>query len=237
MRSELMQRWSTLLVAAATLALPAIAVAKDETHHDAEALKQNFLAEHEIGRRYEIDPDKLPLPKSGAIVTNRALTLPYTGQTPQVPPGFSVTPFATGLANPRRLLVLPNGDVLVAEQSVGYLTLLRGVNGSGHAAWIERHVEDLNKPYGLAWRDDSVLVADQDGIWQVPHQIGALRAGRAQQQRVEQVPPQERKPVQGAYGAQMLTDKGVFGIVQGHQNRALVIDPKSGALFVGVGSS
>jgi len=82
-----------------------------------------------------------------------------------------------------------------------------------------------------------VLVADQDGIWQVPHQLGALRAGRAQQQRVEQVPPQERKPVQGAYGAQMLTDKGVFGIVQGHQNRALVIDPKSGALFVGVGSS
>ena len=41
----------------------------------------------------------------------------------------------------------------------------------------------------------------------------------------------------GAYGAQMLTKKGVFGIVQGHQNRDLVIDPKTGALFVGVGSS
>ena len=56
--------------------------------------------------------------------------MPYDGQTLQVPPGFTATPFATGLANPRRLLVLPNGDVLVAEQSAGYLTLLRD-DGAG----------------------------------------------------------------------------------------------------------
>ena len=35
----------------------------------------------------------------------------------------------------------------------------------------------------------------------------------------------------------MITRKGVFGIAQGHQNRPLAIDPKTGALFVGVGSS
>src|SRR5262249_4876958 len=103
--------------------------------------------------------------------------------------------------------------------------------------WINRHVEDLNKPYGLAWRNDHVLVADQDGIWRVPHVVGALRAGRSEQQRVDQVPPDQRKPVPGAYGAEMITKKGVFGLVQGHQNRHLAIDPKSGALFVGVGSS
>src|SRR4029078_3960176 len=73
--------------------------------------------------------------------------------------------------------------------------------------------------------------------WQVPHQIGALRAGRSQNQRVDQVPPEERTPVPGACGAQMITKKGVFGIVQGHQNRHLAVDPKTGALFVGVGSS
>ena len=37
-----------------------------------------------------------------------------------------------------------------------------------------RHVEDLNRPYGLAWRNDELLVADQDGIWRVPHVVGAL---------------------------------------------------------------
>ncbi len=170
-------------------------------------LTQNFLTQHEIGRRFHIDPDNLTAPKTSPIVTNRSLTVPYSGQVPQVPPGFTATPFVTGLSNPRRLLVLPNGDVLVAEQSAGYLTLLRD-DGTGHAIWIDRHVEDLNKPYGLAWQNDHVLVADQDGIWNVPHIIGALRAGRSETKRVDQVPPSERKPVEGAYGAQMITKKG-----------------------------
>jgi glucose/arabinose dehydrogenase len=80
-------------------------------------------------------------------------------------------------------------------------------------------------------------VTDQDGIRRVPHILGALRAGRAENQRVDQVPPTERKPVAGAYGAELITTKGVFGLAQGHQNRPLAIEPKSGALFVGVGSS
>jgi len=200
-------------------------------------LAQNFAAEHEVGRRFQIDPNDLPAPKTPPIVTNRSLTVPFDGQTLQVPPGFTATPFATGLANPRRLLVLPNGDVLVAEQGPGYLTLLRD-DGQGRAIWIDRHVEDLNKPYGLALRGDDILVADQDGIWRVPHIVGALRAGRpVPPQRADTLPPDQRKPVPGAYGAEMLTKKGVFGIVQGHQNRHLAIDPKSGALYVGVGSS
>ena len=191
--------WRFTLTAAAALALlfALAATAADAPHNNADALGQNFLAEHEIGRHYQIDPGNLPPPKRGAIVTNRPLTLPYAGQAPQVPPGFSAAAFATGLANPRRLLVLPNGEVLVAEQSAGYLTLLRSDDGAGHAAWIERHVEDLNRPYGLAWRDDHVLVADQDGIWQVPHQSGALRAGRTQRQRAD-LPPEQRGPVPGA---------------------------------------
>jgi glucose/arabinose dehydrogenase len=200
-------------------------------------LTRNFAAEHESGRRFHIGPDDLPAPKTGPIVTDRSLVIPYTGQTLQVPPGFVAAPFATGLANPRRLLVLANGDVLVAEQNVGYVTLLRD-DGTGHAKWINRHVEDLNKPYGLAWQEGSLLVADQDGIWRVPHVVGALRPGRpVPPQRAEELPPEERRSVPGAYGAELITKKGVFGIVQGHQNRHVAIDPKSGALFVGVGSS
>jgi glucose/arabinose dehydrogenase len=227
----------TLLTIGFALASPAAEQkggASDGAH---DALAQNFQAEHEIGRRFHFDPNELPAPKTGPIVTDRSLGVPYDGQVPQVPPGFTATPFATGLANPRRLLVLPNGDVLVAEQSAGYLTLLRD-DGGGRAKWIDRHVEDLNRPYGLALRGDEILVADQDGIWRVPHIVGALRAGRpVPPQRVDQVPADQRKPVPGAYGAEMLTKKGVFGIVAGHQNRHLAIDPKTGALFVGVGSS
>jgi glucose/arabinose dehydrogenase len=200
-------------------------------------LKRNFAAEHEIGRRFHFDPADLPAPKTGPIMTDRSLIVPYSGQTLQVPQGFVAAPYVTGLANPRRLLVLPNGDVLVVEQSAGYVTLLRD-DGEGHVKWIDRHVEDLNKPYGIAWQGDHLLITDQDGIWKVPHMIGANRPGRpVPVQRADELPPDQRKPVPGAYGAEMITQKGVFGIVQGHQNRDLKIDPATGALFVGVGSS
>src|SRR6266481_5524826 len=196
------------LVALAALAAGALALsaaAADQAPAPKDELAQNFAAEHEIGRRFRFDPNDLPAPKTPPIVTNRSLIVPYGGQTLQVPPGFTAAPFATGLANPRRLLVLPNGDVLVAEQSAGYLTLLRD-DGEGRAKWIDRHVEDLNRPYGLAWRGDELIVADQDGIWRVPHVVGALRPGRpAPPQRADQLPPDQRKPVAGAYGAQMLT--------------------------------
>jgi len=233
------------VVAAASLFAGVIALssavsqraASGEASDTKDALAQNFAAEHEIGRRFHIDPNDLPPPKTGPIVTNRSLTLPYAGQVPQVPPGFTATLFASGLAHPRRLLVLPNGDVLLAEQSAGYLTLLRDDGQGGPAKWIDRFADDFNKPYGMALRGDEVLVADQDGIWRVPLVVGALRAGRpVPPQSAADVPPDQRKPVPGAYGAEMLTKKGVFGVVQGHQNRHLVIDPKSGALYVGVGS-
>src|SRR5207302_9109711 len=45
-----------------------------------------------------------------------------------------------------------------------------------------------------------------------------------------------RKPTPNVYLQELITKKGVFGVVAGHQNRPLAIDPKSGALFVGVGS-
>ena len=154
-----------------------------------------------------------------------------------MPPGFIATSFANGLANPRRLLVLANGDVLVAEQSAGYLTLLRD-DGEGQAKWINRHVEDLNRPYGLAWQGNNLLVADQDGIWRVPHITGALRAGRPRRRSVSmKCRPTSESRCPAPMARRWSPRKACSASSQGHQNRPLAIDPKSGALFVGVGSS
>jgi glucose/arabinose dehydrogenase len=177
--------------------------AADET-----TLRANFAAEHEIGRRFRIDPASLPSPGLERSVRNGPRAVSYAGQLLNVPPGFTATPFATGLRNPRRLLVLPNGDVLVAQQSEGEVLLLRD-NGSGRAASRERYAGGFNGPYGLAWRGDELLVADQDGIWRVPGP-GA-------------------RPVP-------ITRSGVFGADRGHNNRPIAIDPRSFALFAGVGS-
>ena len=89
---------SVVLLALVGLFTPAVAQQSTDPASD-EVLKQNFAAEHEIGPRFQIDPNDLPAPKTGPIVTNRSLVVPYAGQAPTVPEGFSATPFATGLAN------------------------------------------------------------------------------------------------------------------------------------------
>src|SRR5262245_36848544 len=241
-----MRHWSSaVIVATASLALtcaasvPGAAQRKDAPAQPAaQPADPASLPDQELGRKFTVKPEDLPAPKTGPVVSSRSLTLPYQSQTPRVPEGFTATLFASGLEHPRRLLVLPNGDVLVDEQKGGYVTLLRDEDGDGKAEWIQRHIEGLNGPYGLAWKDGHVLVADQDGIWKVPHRLGALRPGLgAVQQKAADVPPDQRKPTTSVVGEQMITKKGVFGIVQGHANRHLAIDPKSGAMFVGVGSS
>jgi glucose/arabinose dehydrogenase len=219
-----------------TACLPCFAQQPAPPQPGAKAFDPSSLPDQEIGRRFLVKPETLPAPKASTVASSRSFTLPYTGQVPRVPNGFKITLFASGLQHPRRMLVLPNGDVIVAEQKVGYLTLLRP-GESGKAEWIERHAEGFNAPYGLAWRDGNVLVADQDGIWSVPHRVGGLRPGPARTEQLNDVPPESRKPSPALVGERMITKKGVFGIVQGHQNRHLAIDPKSGGLFVGVGSS
>ena len=66
--------------AAAVLALsPAFAqqqAAPGQGSVTKEELAQNFQAEHEIGHRFHIDPNDLPAPKTGPIVTDRG---PSTG--------------------------------------------------------------------------------------------------------------------------------------------------------------
>src|SRR6516225_3773151 len=190
-----------------------------------------------LGKRFQFKAENLPPPKSDPIAASRSLVIPYAGQVPRVMDGFAITPFITGLENPRRLLVLPNNDVIVAEQRTGHLTLLRDQDGDGKADFIERYADDFKGPYGLAYRDGFVLVADQEGIWRVPHVTGALRAGRPDQPKISDVPPDQRKPVPAAYGQELITQRGVFGVIAGHQSRHLALDPKTGALFVGVGSS
>ena len=79
--------------AAAVLALSSIApqqrTAAGQASDTKDELAQNFLAEHEIGHRFHIDPNDLPAPKTGPIVTDRSLVIPFNGQSLQVPPDFA----------------------------------------------------------------------------------------------------------------------------------------------------
>ena len=125
----------------------------------------------------------------------------------------------------------------MAEQRVGYLTLLRDQDGDGNADWVERHAEGFNGPYGLAWRDPDVLVADQDGIWRVPHQVGALRPGRNVEQRAADVPPEQRKPTPRVVGEEHDHQEGRVRHRPGPRQPPSRHRSEDRRLFVGVGSS
>ena len=74
-----------VLIGAALGFFPADAQQKGAPGQTIDNLMQNFLAQHEIGRRFHIDPGDLPPPKTGPIVTDRSLIVPYNGQLPQYP--------------------------------------------------------------------------------------------------------------------------------------------------------
>ncbi|MCX7256212.1 MAG: sorbosone dehydrogenase family protein [Polaromonas sp.] len=126
------------------------------------------------------------------------------GRMPTPMADLAVTAFATGLAHPRWLYTLPNGDVLVAEtnappkpedgkgikgwfmkkvmQRVGAavpsanrITLLRDADGDGRAETRSVLLENLNSPFGMALVGDALYVATTDAVLRFPYQSGQTR--------------------------------------------------------------
>jgi glucose/arabinose dehydrogenase len=124
-------------------------------------------------------------------------------QRPVVPPGYTITAIATDLKIPRQTLVLPNGDILVAEGRGGNapkltpkdiiasklkaqgttpvkggnrLTLLRDADGDGVYEGRTVFAENLNAPYGLALVGGNLYVANQDALVRFSYQPGQTRA-------------------------------------------------------------
>ena len=122
-------------------------------------------------------------------------------QAPTPAAGLHVTAFAKGLDHPRWLLVLPNGDVLVAETnappkpddsqgvrgvfekialkkaggaspSPNRITLLRDTNGDGIADQKSTFISGLNSPFGMALVGDTLYVADTDALLAFPYKTG-----------------------------------------------------------------
>ncbi len=127
------------------------------------------------------------------------------GKTPVAANGMRVSAFATGLSHPRWLLVLPNGDVLVAESnaperpedgkgvkgwvmkqlmkkagagtpSANRITLLRDGDGDGVAETRSPFVEGLKSPFGMALVGEALYVANTDAIVRYAYTPGATRA-------------------------------------------------------------
>jgi glucose/arabinose dehydrogenase len=160
------------------------------------------------------------------------------GQLPTAAAGLKVNAFASGLKHPRWLLVLPNGDVTVAEalQAAGQprslfdhamaatmrraaawgdspnrISLLRDADGDGVAEQRHTLLENLNQPFGMALLDNSFYVGNTDGVLAFPYTPGATQIS--------------------APGRRLCTFKP-----GGHWTRSLLPSRDGRRLYVGVGS-
>jgi glucose/arabinose dehydrogenase len=165
----------------------------------------------------------------------------WNGELPSVPEGFTITAVATGLKIPRQILVLPNGDILVAEGSGGHapklrpkdviagyikslgkssvkggdrITLLRDANGDGKADLRTTFIKDLDAPYGLALVNGSLYVANQGALLRFAYSDGQTSiAGKGEE--VTKLPSQ----------------------INHHWTKSLAASPDGSKLYVGIGSN
>ncbi len=188
----------------------------------------------------------LPAPKQSLIPTlnaAKAVGWPH-GAKPAAARGLAVNAFATGLDHPRSLLVLPNGDVLVAESnapgadgwghgisglvatwaikragagvpSPNRIILLRDANHDGVAETKTVFLKGLNSPFGMALVGNDLYVADTDALLRFPYKPG----------ETEITAP-------GVKLADLPADP-----INYHWTKSLAASPDGRFLYVGVGSN
>ena len=166
------------------------------------------------------------------------------GAMPTPGAGLRVQRFAAGLDHPRWLLVLPNGDVLVAETnappkpedgkgikgqvmkllmrkagagtpSANRITLLRDTDGDGVADVRQVFLENLNSPFGMALIGNDLYVANTDAIVRFPYTPGATSIAGA---------------------GTKVTDLPA-GPINHHWTKSLIASPDGSRLYATVGSN
>ena len=166
------------------------------------------------GMKHEVPLQDLPKPYATPAVDNSSQTaLRPNGWLPQIPKGFRISMFATGLPDPRWMTLAPNGDVFLAEPAAGKVALLRDTNGDGKADKISTFATGFDHPHGLAFRDGALYVGDLDAVWKVPYTEGSTAA-----------PSRTRVTTQS------------FGGKDGHSTRDIAFGP-DGTLYVAIGSA
>jgi glucose/arabinose dehydrogenase len=88
---------------------------------------------------------------------------------PRVPPGFKVSVFAEGFQQPRWLAVAPNGDVFVADSAAGGVVVLRDHQAQNQPATRELFADHLNLPFGIAFHENFVYVANTNEVVRLPY--------------------------------------------------------------------
>ena len=166
-----------------------------------------------------IRPQDLPAPGATRSSANPSQIVPRPADAvPQVPPGFRIALFASGLSGPRIIRTAPNGDIFVAETHAGRIRVLRAADGAAQPADNAVFASGLNRPFGMAFYpagDDPrwIYVANTDSVVRFPYYAGDLKAAGPAEIVVPRLP--------AGYG---------------HSTRDIVFTPDNARMLVSVGS-
>jgi glucose/arabinose dehydrogenase len=217
-----MRRWKSILLAASAT-LPLVLLAAEtgaQTGGDVltgQAAFGDWRADKPSVRRH-ITASDLPAASLARSSSNSARIVARSDeQKPAVPAGFQVELFASGLDDPRRLRVAPNGDVFVAESQSGRIRVLRPADGGGKPAHADVFVSGLHGPFGIAFYPSGdnpqwLYVANTDSIVRFPYRSGDLKASGPPETIVAKLP------------------------TGGHFTRDVAFSADGGRMFVSVGS-
>lgn len=131
----------------------------------------------------------------------------------QLPAGFGISVFASGLSDPRMMALDDAGHLYVAERGANRIVRLPDRDEDGVADGVEVVVDGLNSPSSLAFRDD-----------------GSIYVGETR--RVLRVVLQGDPAVAG--DIETIVDGLPSG---GHNTRTVLFSPDGAWLYVSVGSS
>ena len=164
------------------------------------------------GEVFRISVKDLPKPYATPGVANPSdrITRPV-GTMPEVPAGFAISVYASGLRNPRWMAPAPNGDVFLAEPSAGRITVLHKADGKVQA---RDFADGFDYPHGLLFAKGALFVADLKAVWKLAYADGALKSDK--RERVT--------------SAADLSPRGY------HVTRDLAVDSK-GTIYIGIGSA
>ena len=167
----------------------------------------------------------------------------WNGATPTAAAGLKVQAFATGLAGPRSVYVLPNGDVLVVEsggppppspsrpkdivmnwvEKMSHshakpgqrILLFRDTNGDGLPDDKTVFIDHLKSPFGVVLVGSDLYVANTDAVIRYPYTTGETRITAA--------------------GTKLCDLPG--GPIDHHWTKSLTASPDGTKLYAGVGSN
>jgi glucose/arabinose dehydrogenase len=106
------------------------------------------------------------------------LTDAELAQRIRLPAGFEIRVFARGLMTPRFMTVGPDNLIYVSMPSMGWVGRLRDDDGDGKVERIDRVIQDLDRPHGLAFHEGKLYVAGTQKVWRIDRFRGDGQPGQ-----------------------------------------------------------